>query len=205
MVAKARRKLKARSRSRRAVFHCTVRCVRRAFLCGRDPVSGHDYSHRRDWILIREEQLVGLFAIEVEFRCEMRNHLHVILRTCPEIARRLSDEEVARRWLTITWCGTTAGTRIDAAACEPNRTRTPFPTASRMRKKSRSRSTDPRSHSWPCVFWNSPATALGMASEVPDTEPRIPQMGHPNASHRPPMHGDRLAAINRRELRLPIS
>ena len=102
MVAKARRKLKARSRSRRAVFHCTVRCVRRAFLCGRDPVSGNDYSHRRDWILIREEQLAGLFAIEVEFRCEMRNHLHVMLRTCPEIARRLSDHEVARRWLTIT-------------------------------------------------------------------------------------------------------
>ena len=102
MVAKARRKLKARSRSRRAVFHCTLRCVRRAFLCGQDPVSGNDYSHRRDWILIREEQLAGLFAIEVEFRCEMQNHLHVMLRTCPEIARRLSDEEVARRWLTIT-------------------------------------------------------------------------------------------------------
>ena len=88
MVAKARRKLKARSRSRRAVFHCTLRCVRRAFLCGRDPVSGLDYSHRRDWILIREEQLAGLFAIEVEFRCEMQNHLHVMLRTCAVVRLR---------------------------------------------------------------------------------------------------------------------
>jgi hypothetical protein len=100
MVAKARRRLLGRNR--KAVFHCTARCVRRAFLCGRDRLTGRDYSHRRGWILQREEQLAGLFALEVEFRAERSNHLHVVLRTRPEIARRWSAREVARRWLTAT-------------------------------------------------------------------------------------------------------
>ena len=100
MVACARRKLLGRERQ--AVFHCWTRCVRRAFLCGRDPLTGKDFSHRRDWILRREEQLANLFAIEIEFRAELSNHLHAVLRTRPQIARRWSPQEVARRWLTIT-------------------------------------------------------------------------------------------------------
>ena len=54
------------------------------------------------WILNREEQLAGLFTIEVEFRAELSNHLHIMLRTRPELAKRLAPREVARRWLTIT-------------------------------------------------------------------------------------------------------
>jgi hypothetical protein len=100
MVANARRKLLGRGR--KAVYHCSARCVRRAFLCGRDRVSGKDYSHRRDWIVNRQRQLARLFAIEIEFRSELSNHLHTVLRTRPEIAARLSPREVARRWLTAT-------------------------------------------------------------------------------------------------------
>jgi hypothetical protein len=100
MVASARKKLLGRSR--KGVFHCTARCVRRAFLCGRDPLTGRDFSHRRDWILRREEQLAGLFAIDVEFHAELSNHLHLVLRTRPEVALRWSPYEVVRRWLTAT-------------------------------------------------------------------------------------------------------
>ena len=88
MAANARRKLLGRAR--KAVFHCTARCVRRAFLCGLDPTSGEDYSHRRDWIVNREQQLAQLFTIEVEFRAELSNHLHVVLRTRPEIAAQVA-------------------------------------------------------------------------------------------------------------------
>jgi hypothetical protein len=53
-------------------------------------------------IELMEQVLAGLFAVDVCFHAEMTNHLHVILRTCPEVVRRWSDREVVRRWLTIT-------------------------------------------------------------------------------------------------------
>ncbi len=100
MVAHARRKLLGEQRQ--AVFHCWSRCVRRAFLCGIDPLTKKDYSHRRIWIIDREEQLAGLFAIDIEFRAELSSHLHVVLRTMPRVAKRWSAREVVRRWLTVT-------------------------------------------------------------------------------------------------------
>jgi hypothetical protein len=89
-------------KGRQGVFHCWTRCAQHACLLGPDPKTGKDCSYRRAWIIIREEQLAALFAIDIEFRAEMRNHLHVVLRTMPRVAKRLGREEVVRRWLTIT-------------------------------------------------------------------------------------------------------
>jgi len=84
------------------IYHCWSRCVRRARLCGHDPVTGKDYEYRREWIRGFEERLAALFGIEVGFHAEMENHIHVVLRTRPDAVEAWSDEDVVRRWLTIS-------------------------------------------------------------------------------------------------------
>ncbi|HJN13299.1 MAG TPA: hypothetical protein QF564_31785 [Pirellulaceae bacterium] len=84
------------------VYHCWSRCVRRAFLCGQDPLTGKDYEYRREWIRDFEECLAGLFGIEVGFHAELSNHIHLVLRTRPDVVDSWSDEEVVRRWLGIS-------------------------------------------------------------------------------------------------------
>jgi len=78
-------------------YHCTSRCVRRAFLCGKDPLSGKNYGYRRDWILERIKQLAGLQAVDVAFVAILSNHFHLILRNRPDLAGQWSDQEVMRR------------------------------------------------------------------------------------------------------------
>ena len=55
------------------VYHCVQRAVRRAWLCGQDPVTGKNVDHRKVWIQERSAFLAG----------------------------QLSDEEVARRWWNL--------------------------------------------------------------------------------------------------------
>jgi hypothetical protein len=76
--------------------------VRRAFLCGEDPVTGKNYEYRRSWIYEMQAILAGLFGIEVGFHSELSNHIHLLLRNRPDVVATWSDEEVVRRWLTIT-------------------------------------------------------------------------------------------------------
>jgi hypothetical protein len=83
------------------VYHCFTRCVRRAFLCGCDPVTQRDFSHRKTLIVDRLRELGAIFAIEVCAYAIMENHYHTIVRTRPDIVAAWSDREVATRWLTL--------------------------------------------------------------------------------------------------------
>ncbi len=80
------------------VYHCIARCVRRAFLCGVDPLTGHDYEHRKEWIRERLAPLASIFAIDICGYAIMSNHMHVVLRARPDLAREWSEEEIALRW-----------------------------------------------------------------------------------------------------------
>ncbi len=74
------------------------RCVRRAFLCGKDPLTGKSFEHRRGWIRNRLELLASVFGIDCLTYTVMSNHLHVVLRSRPDVVKEWSDDEVARRW-----------------------------------------------------------------------------------------------------------
>ena len=82
-------------------YHCFSRCVRRAFLCGDDQYTGRNYDHRKDWIEERMTFLASQMALEVTGYAIMDNHLHVVLKTRPDIVAKWSADEVARRWLTL--------------------------------------------------------------------------------------------------------
>lgn len=82
-------------------FHLINRCVRRTFLCGKDRKTGRDFSHRKQWIRDRLEVLAGIFAVDVLGFAVMSNHLHLVVRTRPDVVKTWSDAEVAVRWWNL--------------------------------------------------------------------------------------------------------
>ena len=79
-------------------YHCVSRCVRRAFLCGEDAVTGKSYEHRKHWIQERLKHLSETFAIEVCAYAIMSNHVHTVLRLQQVQAENWSEEQVIERW-----------------------------------------------------------------------------------------------------------
>ena len=79
-------------------YHCTVRCVRRAFLCGRDRSSGKNFEHRKVSLEKRLKILSEIFAIDLVAYAIMSNHYHVVIRLDPDRQLAWSDERVINRW-----------------------------------------------------------------------------------------------------------
>lgn len=82
-------------------YHCMSRCVRRAWLCGEDRLTGQSFEHRRGWIEDRLLELSGIFAVGLYAYAVMSNHVHVVLRVDPGAAMAWSDEDVAARWVRL--------------------------------------------------------------------------------------------------------
>ena len=79
-------------------FHTVQRCVRRAFLCGEDAVSGKSYDHRKQWIRERLEFLASIFAIDLLTYTVLSNHLHLVMRSRPDVVAVWSNQEVVARY-----------------------------------------------------------------------------------------------------------
>ncbi|MBL4764771.1 MAG: transposase [Colwellia sp.] len=79
-------------------YHCISRCVRRAFLCGKDKVTGQSFEHRRKWVEDKLFTLSRVFSIDVCAYAIMSNHSHLVLFVDVEQAKSWSTAQVLTRW-----------------------------------------------------------------------------------------------------------
>lgn len=79
-------------------YHCISRCVRRAFLCGRDEHTGRSFEHRRGWIENRLLALGQIFAVDIAAYAVMSNHIHLVVRLNKKGSDDWSVLEVIERW-----------------------------------------------------------------------------------------------------------
>jgi REP element-mobilizing transposase RayT len=84
-----------------AYYHCISRCVRRAFLCGDDRLTGKSFDHRKQWLVERMQELTEVFAIDICSYGLMSTHFHVILHVDRARALGWTDAEVAERYAQL--------------------------------------------------------------------------------------------------------
>jgi len=82
-------------------YHCYVRCVRRAYLCGEDHSTGKNYDHRKQWLVSRLRFLSYIYAIDICAYAVLSNHYHVVLHVDQARANSWSDLEVVERWMQL--------------------------------------------------------------------------------------------------------
>jgi len=82
-------------------YHVVSRCVRRAFLCGKDKLTGKSYEHRRAWIEDRIRVLSSVFAVDLCAYAVMSNHYHLVVKLIPGSVANWSDNDVLERWCTL--------------------------------------------------------------------------------------------------------
>ncbi|MGL6259561.1 transposase [Vibrio sp. WXL210] len=79
-------------------YHCISRCVRRSFLCRKDPKTEISYEHRREWIEQKIQLLTSVYCIDICAFAIMSNHYHLVVNINKERALNLSHDDVVERW-----------------------------------------------------------------------------------------------------------
>ncbi|GAA4812758.1 hypothetical protein GCM10023308_06240 [Marinicella pacifica] len=80
-------------------YHIVSRCVRRAFLCGEDALTGKSFEHRRQWLIDRIKKVASVFAIDVCSYAIMNNHFHLVLKIGAN--DNWTDKQVLITWQTL--------------------------------------------------------------------------------------------------------
>ena len=79
-------------------YHCSSRGVRRAFLYGKDAVTGQSFSQRRQWIEDKRLELATVFAIDLRAYAAVHNHYNVVLFIDKPTVDNCDALEVVERW-----------------------------------------------------------------------------------------------------------
>ncbi len=81
--------------------HTIAKTVRSCYLLGDDQLTGKNFDHRKQWFEGKLKQLAAKFGIDLlAFAC-LANHLHLVLRSRPDVVATWDDTEVARRWWAL--------------------------------------------------------------------------------------------------------
>ncbi|WP_428480204.1 alpha-amylase family glycosyl hydrolase [Photobacterium japonica] len=67
-------------------------------MCGKDPLTGKCFEHRREWVEQRLLLLAKVFAIDICAYAVMSNHTHIVLYVDKDQAESWTQEEVITRW-----------------------------------------------------------------------------------------------------------
>ena len=101
-------------------YHCVSRCVKRAFLCGTDTVTGRSYEHRRHQIEHKLLRLASIFFIDVAAFAVLSNHYHLVLHVDFEAAKKADPKDIARRWHQVCKPKEVSQKFIDGEHLEPH-------------------------------------------------------------------------------------
>jgi hypothetical protein len=82
-------------------YHCSSRCVRRAFLCGKNAVTGQPFAHRRQWSEDKLLELATVFAIDLYAYAVIHNRYHVTLFIDKSKDDNWDVLEVVERWYLL--------------------------------------------------------------------------------------------------------
>ena len=101
-------------------YHVISRCVRRAFLCGQDQLTGKCFEHRRGWIESDLEQLSAVFFIDIAAYAILSDHFHLVLHVDKHSAQQADMRDIIERWQRRFGVSDAAQKYLDHEPLEPH-------------------------------------------------------------------------------------